>query len=56
MKSRLLHLLHKATIRRNRKLACEKLQRIVDANKRAPATQEFARKRAAMLRHTRGLA
>jgi hypothetical protein len=36
-----------------RQLACERLQRIVDANRRSYAVQDFAKRRAAALRVTR---
>jgi hypothetical protein len=34
-------------------LAHRRLQRLVDASKRAPATREFVRRREAALKHTR---
>jgi hypothetical protein len=36
-----------------RELACERLQRIVDANRRSYAVQDFAKRRAAALKVTR---
>lgn len=36
--------------------AQHKLAKLVENNKRAPATQEFVRRRQAMLKHTRGVA
>jgi len=41
---------------RKHKRACRELQKLVEANKRAPATREFIRRRSAMLKHTRGVA
>lgn len=36
-----------------RYLAARKLQKLVEQSRRSPATQEYARRRAAMLGHTR---
>jgi hypothetical protein len=38
------------------KKACRELQRITEANAKAPATVEYRRRRAAALKSTRGMA
>lgn len=37
-------------------LACRRLQRMVDKQRKSFATIDYAKRRAAMLKHTRGLA